>query len=266
MSAAVRTLLALVLAALVFAAWPSPLNATFPNVELGRGRTPLWEPAWWAVLLLVVAIPLRRPFASAAIGRAQRLIGTLCCLAVIVWVFLPAKADIHTLGVAESGLNTMPILGGDARVWSRSTVEGNAVLLARAEMMQEYALMLLAGGIHEVASGPSVVRTALWTAMRGVANVAIIGRLVAVPLVTWVAVMVWRDREPLKIRRLVDGALRALVWLLPAANLLALLIGALTLPDDAALRLHFGLTWGLLALAVGAAHALGRRPEDHLAS
>ena len=259
MSAALRTVLVLVLAAVVFVAWPSPLNATFPNVELGRGRTVLWEPGWWAALLVVVGVALRRPFARSQVGMFERVIATLGCVAVVAWVLLPAKANIDLLSPVEPGLTAMPLLGGGERVWSRATVEGNAFSLARAEMTKEYALMLLAGGIHEATSGASAVRTGLWTVMRGVANVALLGRLVGAVLAVWVAAMIWWPKEPLAVRKGVDAALRALAWLLPVANLAGLLVSALLLPDDAALRLRFGLTWGAAAVAVALAHLLGRR-------
>lgn len=256
----VRTVCALLVAAAVYRWWPHALNATFPCVELGRGRTPEWEPAWWAALLAVVGVALRRPFARSPVGWLERLVATACCAALVAWVVLPAKVNIDTLAPARDGLSAMPILGGGERVWTRSTAEGNAFGLAQAEMVKEAALMLLAGGIHEVAEGASGVRTALWAGMRGAANVAIGGRLVAVGLVGWVTVWTWAPwAEPRAVRRVVDGALRGLAWLLPVVNLGGLAIAAVTgLPDDADLRGRFALTWLGLGAAVAAAHALGK--------
>lgn len=256
-----RTLLPLVVAAAVFFAWPQAINATFPCVELGRGRTTYWEPAWWAALLVVLGIVRRRPFVRTSASVSQRILGTLACVGLAAWVLLPAKANIDALTPVSAGLTAMPVLGGGEYAWTRSTVTGNAITLLPAEVGKEWSLMNLAGGIHEASEGASALRSGLWGAMRGIAALALLGRVVALPLMGWIVVQLWRARpEPPALRGAEAGFLRGLAYLVPVANLVAIMVATIGgLPEDAHLRGRAVLAALQLLAATGMVDAIGSR-------
>ena len=154
----------------------------------------------------------------------------------------------------------MPVLGGTEAAWTRSTVTGNAIVLLPAEVKQAWTLMNLAGGIHD-SEGVNIVRTVLWAGMRGVAAAALVGRVLSVPILGWVLIQIWRAKaENERMRRAEAGLWRCLVYGVPAANLAAIAVAAVTgLPDDANLRARGVMQALELIAAIGIVDALGTR-------
>ncbi len=256
-----------VVALLLYGGLPAAHNATFPWIELGRARIPEWEDL--AIFGTCAAISVT----AIGAGRAERLAGrgiALVAAAVLaVTLLLPAKSSFQVLSAPQPGMVTLPVLAWDAPVqmrWTRVNTTGNALLYLPALARDEWALLEIAGGIHQEAGRTAlakgegseaitrlreVVRYGLVRGLEGVVLLTLLLRAAGVPAAAIVLASLLAPRPiPDGLRRASAGVLRGSLWLVPVANLVALAVATLAwLPDDLALRVP-ALLSGLGTLAI----------------
>jgi hypothetical protein len=231
---------------------PAALAVTFPWIELGRAREPEWESAALLGLALAAA-------ASATDGWARRVGAVVAATVRAAVLLLPAKISVQTLEPARSGAMPTPVLAWpepEPRVWGRVTRTADELSNFGVFVADEWAFMDIAGGIHQerdtTAPGPASAarrawRFALWRGLEGVVALELGLRVLA----PFAAVAVLFDRA----RPAARATLLAALFLVPAANLAALLAG-LPLPDDGPLRANAAMSTLWL---LGTFHLVARR-------
>jgi hypothetical protein len=232
----------LALGLLLVGALPAEINATFPSVEIGRARPPLLEDG--LILALACGVIATTRAAGTWLGRAAAW-----GAAVVLWanLLVPVKSTLQVIEAPEAGMTTVPVLAWEEPVparWTRRNADGTAVSLFMDTLSHEWTVMEIAGGIHEEAGrldeGPwaglrHLVRYGSWRVLEAAVAVAAGLRVLAAPAA--LVVLAGPSFAGATGWRVVRAGLRSALWLLPLANLGALVVGALVwLPDDAELR------------------------------
>jgi hypothetical protein len=257
----------IVVVLLLRAGLPAAHNATFPWVELGRARLAEWEDL--ALFGLCLALVATGAAATAAERWRARGAGILAAVALGVTLFLPIKSSFQGLAAPAPGMTAVPVLtwrGPVPQRWTRTFTTGSGLVLFPEHVRDEWALMAIAGGIHQDAASAAVrrgekrpwvaavqggVRIGSWTVLQWVAALAHSARTLAFPLVVALvgASLLGRPlaERPRLATRWICGAGLVLV---PAANLGALVAGTLVwLPDGGGLRISAAAsTLAMLAL------------------
>lgn len=235
--------------ALLSGGLPATHNATFPWIELGRGRPDEFEDAAVLGLCAAAALATIPPSRGRPARRwMQVTLATIAALALAAALIYPAKATLQVLGPAGEQIMTVPVLRGAGVTpmrWSRVTTQGPGIQLLPAMVRDEWALMDIAAGIHQEAA-PSALRRGLWLGLEGVAALAWLLRVAALPAAL------------LALRLPALGRIPGLALLIvPAANLAATVPGLL-LADDRAMR-PAAIVSALTTLLVYGAIARGSR-------
>ncbi|MDP2311355.1 MAG: hypothetical protein Q8P41_00505 [Pseudomonadota bacterium] len=275
--AAGRRVGALLVAALLLrAGLPAAHNATFPWIELGRARIAEWEDV--ALLGLVAGLLATASSTTAAQRWTSRAMGLLAAVALGVTLFFPIKSSFQGLADAAPGMTTVPVLAWSApaeKRWMRAFTTGSGLALFPAHVRDEWALMDIAGGIHQQAAQGAAargegtaaltavrggVRFGVWRALQAVAAVAHGLRALAFPVVLVVlGASLSRPSLPARVQRPARALLTASLLAVPAANLGALALATLVwLPDDGALRIPALASTVAMLAVVGLAHAATR--------
>lgn len=253
---------------LLRAGLPADHHATFPFVELDRARMPEWADV--TLLGLLGALSASTVASDRVVARILALVAAIGLTVSLVY---PVKAGFQELAPAAPGMTSVPVLGWSApapRRWTRSFTTGPVVTLFPSIVGDEWAVMDIAGGIHQEADRVALaageksrlavqvhagLRFVTWRALQGVAALAWALRILAIPAAVLVLIGVGLPAA--------RAVLRGAVYLVPSANVAAIVITTVALlPDDLGLR-PAALASSLVTLALyGLVERSGAQPGE----